>query len=165
MPDQTAAPRPRLGAHLVDADRCEFRVWAPARQRVEVHLLSPEDRRVLLAPEDNGYHAAVVDGVREGARYKFLLDGADAWPDPASRLQPEGVHGPSEVVSQDFEWHDAAWKGVALEDYVVYELHVGTFTEEGTFDAIIPMLDSLKELGVTAVELLPIAQFPGTRNW
>ncbi|HEY8134260.1 MAG TPA: malto-oligosyltrehalose trehalohydrolase, partial [Thermoanaerobaculia bacterium] len=83
----------------------------------------------------------------------------------ASRYQPESVHGPSEVVSRDFDWHDAQWKGIALEDHVIYELHVGTFTLEGTFEAIIPKLDALKDLGITAIELLPIGQFPGTRNW
>ncbi|HET8774060.1 MAG TPA: malto-oligosyltrehalose trehalohydrolase, partial [Thermoanaerobaculia bacterium] len=84
---------------------------------------------------------------------------------PASRHQPEGVHEASEVIGSDFQWHDQGWTGIPLEDYVVYELHVGTFTEEGTFDAIIPRLPRLKELGVTVVELLPVAQFPGERNW
>ncbi len=149
---------------MVDRTRTEFRVWAPQLERVELHILAPEDRRVPMQKTSTGYHEATVD-CGEGTRYKFVLDGGDERPDPASRLQPEGVHGPSEVVGDEFEWHDAGWTGVALEDYVVYELHVGTFTEEGTFDAIIPRLDDLKSLGVTAVELLPVAQFPGTRNW
>ena len=111
-----------------------------------------------------GYHEALVDDCPEGTRYMYVLDGTDR-PDPASRLQPDSVHQASAVVGTDFEWHDHGWTGVALEDYVVYELHVGTFTAEGTFDAIISKLDDLKELGITAVELLPVAQFPGTRNW
>jgi len=155
--------RPSLGAHIVEGGRCELRVWAPDRERVELHIVAPAERRVPLVKNDAGYHEAVVDAAA-GTRYFFNLDGTDR-PDPASRLQPEGVHGPSEVVPSDFEWHDGGWTGVALEDYVVYELHVGTFTDEGTFDAIIPRLDELKELGITAVELLPIAQFPGGRNW
>jgi maltooligosyltrehalose trehalohydrolase len=153
-----------LGATLLDADRCEFRVWAPQRERVELHLVAPRERRVPLKKDRGGYYSAVVDDCAEGTRYFYTLDGQDR-PDPASRHQPEGVHGPSEVVGRDFDWNDAGWKGVALEDYVVYELHVGTFTKEGTFDSAIPKLDSLKELGVTAVELLPVAQFPGDRNW
>ncbi|HEX8251786.1 MAG TPA: malto-oligosyltrehalose trehalohydrolase [Thermoanaerobaculia bacterium] len=154
----------RLGARLVSENRCEFRVWAPERERVELHIVAPQDRRVPMQKTATGYHEATVD-CGEGTRYMYVLDGNSERPDPASRLQPEGVHGPSEVVGESFEWNDEGWTGIALEDYVVYELHVGTFTEEGTFDAIIPRLDDLKSLGITAVELLPVAQFPGTRNW
>ncbi|HEX2123947.1 MAG TPA: alpha-amylase family glycosyl hydrolase, partial [Thermoanaerobaculia bacterium] len=157
--------RAPLGARLLEGNRCEFRVWAPARERVEVHIVAPQDRRIALTKDANGYHEAVVDDCGEGTRYLYVLDGGDERPDPASRHQPEGVHRASEVVGGDFEWHDDGWSGVALEDYVVYELHVGTFTPEGTFDAAIARLDSLKELGITAVELLPVAQFPGARNW
>ena len=117
-----------------------------------------------MAKDVSGYHAAVVEDCGEGTRYLFVVDGEDR-PDPASRSQPDGVHGPSEVVGSDFEWHDEGWTGLALEDYVVYELHVGAFTDKGTFDAAIGKLDDLKALGITAVELLPVAQFPGTRNW
>jgi maltooligosyltrehalose trehalohydrolase len=154
-----------LGARLLDGGRCEFRVWAPARERVELHILAPEERRVAMTKASGGYHEVVVDHCPEGTRYLYVLDGGDERPDPASRHQPEGVHNASAVVGADFEWHDAGWKGVPLRDYVVYELHVGTFTPEGTFDAAIGHLDRLKELGVTAVELLPVAQFPGERNW
>ena len=153
-----------LGANLQTPTRCEFRVWAPNHEAVELHIVGPRERRVPLTKGAAGYHEAIVDDCPEGTRYFYVIDGTDR-PDPASRLQPEGVHGPSEVVGREFKWTDAGWKGVALEDYTIYELHVGTFTEEGTFDAVIPHLDELKELGITAVELLPIAQFPGTRNW
>jgi maltooligosyltrehalose trehalohydrolase len=156
-------PGARLGAHLLSPDRCEFRVWSPDADDVELHIVAPHDRRVALTKNDGGYHEGVVDA-GAGTRYFFVIK-ANERPDPASRLQPEGVHGPSEVVPEDFEWHDAGWRGVAIEDYVIYELHVGTFTPEGTFDAIIPRLDDLRDLGVTAIELLPIAQFPGGRNW
>ncbi|HYI07745.1 MAG TPA: malto-oligosyltrehalose trehalohydrolase [Thermoanaerobaculia bacterium] len=157
--------KPFLSARLLDGNRCEFRVWAPQWERVEVHITAPRERRVPMQKDAAGYHEAVVDNCGEGTRYLFLLDGKDEWPDPASRSQPEGVHKPSEVVGSAFEWHDEGWTGVALEDYIVYELHVGTFTQEGTFDAAIAHLDHLKELGITAVELLPVGQFPGTRNW
>ena len=162
---QELRTRVSLGARLVEGNRCEFRVWAPDLARVEVHIVAPKDRRIPLTKTEGGHHEAVVDDCGEGTRYLFVLDGGDERPDPASRFQPEGVHKASEVVSADFEWHDGDWKGIALEDYVVYELHVGTFTDEGTFDAVIPRLDKLKELGVTVVELLPVAQFPGERNW
>jgi maltooligosyltrehalose trehalohydrolase len=151
-----------LGARVLDRNRTEFRVWAPRRERVELRVVAPREQRIAMTKRD-GYHEAVVEA-GEGTRYFFNLDGTDR-PDPASRYQPEGVHGPSEVVGSDFEWHDGEWKGIALEDYVVYELHVGTFTDEGTFEAVIPRLDDLKELGITAVELLPVGQFPGERNW
>jgi maltooligosyltrehalose trehalohydrolase len=153
-----------LGAKLLDGNRCEFRVWAPKHDRVELHIVAPRDRRVALTKDVSGYHSAVVDDCAEGTRYVFAVNGQER-PDPASRYQPEGVHRPSEVVGSEFEWHDRDWSGIALEDYVVYELHVGTFTDEGTFDAIIGKLDHLKALGITAVELLPVAQFPGERNW
>jgi len=116
-----------------------------------------------MTPVD-GYHEAVVDDIQEGARYAFVINGRER-PDPSSRSQPDGVHAPSEVVGSDFEWHDGGWRGLPLEDHVLYELHIGTFTDEGTFDAAIERLDRLKELGITAVELLPIGQFPGSRNW
>ncbi|HEX6095251.1 MAG TPA: malto-oligosyltrehalose trehalohydrolase [Thermoanaerobaculia bacterium] len=153
-----------LGARLLDGNRCEFRVWAPQRDSVELHIVAPRERRVPMAKSGNGYHEVVVDDCREGTRYLYVL-GENERPDPASRHQPDGVHQASEVIGSDFEWHDDGWSGVALEDYVVYELHVGTFTSEGTFDAVIPRLDKLKELGITVVELLPVAQFPGGRNW
>jgi maltooligosyltrehalose trehalohydrolase len=154
-----------LGARVLPGNRCEFRVWSPDRERIEVHIIAPQDRRVPLTRTADGYHEAVIDDCGEGTRYMFVLDGGDERPDPASRLQPDGVHKASEVVSDAFEWHDQDWRGIPLEDYVVYELHVGTFTPDGTFDAIIPRLDKLKELGITVVELLPVAQFPGERNW
>jgi maltooligosyltrehalose trehalohydrolase len=169
MPPPAGEPAPPppvgrvLGAKLVGAARTELRVWAPLIEHVELHIVAPHERRIALT-NAGGYHEAVVDDAPEGTRYFFTVNGNDR-PDPASRLQPEGVHGPSEVVGEQFEWHDAGWRGIALEDHVVYELHVGTFTPDGTFDGVIERLDALKELGITAVELLPVAQFPGTRNW
>jgi len=154
---------PNLGARIVAPGRCEFRVWSPNRDRVEVRILTPQERTIPMTKTGDGYHEAIVDA-RDGVRYYYVLDGIQR-PDPASRFQPDGVHGASEVVDSNFEWHDAEWKGLALEDFVLYELHVGTFTPEGTLDAIIPRLDALKELGITAIALMPIGQFPGDRNW
>jgi maltooligosyltrehalose trehalohydrolase len=101
-----------------------------------------------------------------GDTYSFLFEDGRARPDPVSRLQPEGVHGPSQVVDSDaFVWSDRDWQGIALSDFILYELHIGTFTPEGTFASAIPKLEHLKNLGVTAVELMPVGEFPGSRNW
>jgi maltooligosyltrehalose trehalohydrolase len=109
---------------------------------------------------------ATLEGIGAGARYFYLFDDGRALPDPVSRFQPEGVHGPSEVVDPGkFDWTDADWRGIPLEDHLFYELHVGTFTPEGTFDGAIERLGDLKALGITAIELMPVAQFPGSRNW
>ena len=158
--------RQRLGATYLGSGRCHFLVWAPTAERVELQIVSSGDRCVPLERVGRGYHRAVVDNVEPGILYRFRLNGQKERPDPASRYQPEGVHGPSQVVDlSTFPWNDGHWSGLKLEDYVVYELHVGTFTAEGTFDAIVPRLDELKLLGVTALELMPVAQFPGNRNW
>jgi maltooligosyltrehalose trehalohydrolase len=133
--------------------------------RVEVHILSPEERIVPLEKVSGGYHYGVVPGVKPGTRYFYRLDGDTERPDPASKFQPEGVHGPSQVIDPHFIWEELHWSGIPLSHYVLYELHVGTFTAQGTFDAIVPHLDGLKELGITAIELMPVAQFPGERNW
>jgi maltooligosyltrehalose trehalohydrolase len=132
---------------------------------VEVHIVSPKERILPLARGDQGYHQAIVEGVEPGYLYFYRLDSQRERPDPASRFQPRGVHGPSQVLDSDFPWEDQNWAGSPLEQYIVYELHVGAFTRQGTFDAIVPYLDELKDLGITAVELMPISQFPGKRNW
>lgn len=161
-----ALPEPSLGAVYLGGGWCRFRVWAPRAERVEVHLVAPEERLFPLLPEARGYHAAVVEGVEPGSRYLLRLDGRLERPDPASRFQPEGVHGPSQVVDPAaYTWGDTGWTGLPLSDYVFYELHVGTFTPEGTLSAAARRLGELSELGVTAVELMPVAQFPGGRNW
>ena len=118
-----------------------------------------------MEEKEQGYYETVAEGVEPGARYFYQLNGKDKRPDPASRFQPEGVHGPSEVPDTQFTWEDGDWKGLPLPDYVLYEIHIGAFTPEGTFDAAIPRLDLLKELGVTALEIMPVAQCPGSRNW
>ena len=155
-----------LGATLHPDGQCRFLVWAPHAERVEVHIVTPRERFVPLEMKECGYYEAVVSDVAPESRYFYRLDGVRERPDPASRLQPTGVHGPSQVVDlTDFQWEDRQWPGSVLEEYVIYELHVGTFSPQGTFDALIPYLDQLKELGVTALEIMPVAQFPGERNW
>jgi maltooligosyltrehalose trehalohydrolase len=154
-----------LGASLLEDGRCRFLVWAPLAHKVEVHLLAPRERLVPMESGERGYHHAAVNGVEPGSLYLYRLDENAERPDPASRFQPQGVHGPSQVVSPHFEWEDVGWAGLPLQEYTIYELHVGTFTPEGTFDAVIPQLGELKDLGIMAIELMPVAQFPGARNW
>ena len=157
--------RPRLGATPeADGRGTRFTVWAPHADRVDAVLLDP-DEVVALAPAGDGFFAGVAAGAGPGRRYRYRLDGGDELPDPASAFQPEGVAGPSAVVAPWDGWTDAGWRGVALAELVLYELHVGTFTPEGTFEAIGPRLAGLRELGATAIELMPVAQFPGARNW
>ena len=155
-----------FGANVVD-DGVEFRVWAPASRSVDVVIYGPDAEAVHpLAAEEDGWFAAIVPGVGAGARYKYRLDEKDAFPDPASRSQPDGVHEASEVVDPStFRWTDEGWGGVSADDLVIYEVHVGTATAEGTFDALIGRLDEIAALGATAVEPMPIAEFPGHRNW
>jgi maltooligosyltrehalose trehalohydrolase len=154
-----------LGAVPTADGGCRFRVWAPLAETVAVHLLSPQERVLPLAREAHGYHGGVFANVAPGARYRFRLGPDLERPDPASRLQPEGVHGPSAVVGRHFAWTDADWRGLPLAEMIFYELHVGTFTPAGTFESAIARLDDLAALGVTAVELMPVAQLPGGRNW
>ncbi|HVL31988.1 MAG TPA: alpha-amylase family glycosyl hydrolase, partial [Actinomycetota bacterium] len=152
------------GAEPLEGGRCSFRTWAPQARNLSVVLAS--GRSVELAGDDNGYFGAVVDGVRPGSTYRYVIDGGEPLPDPASRAQPGGVHGPSAVVdSSSFPWTDDGWAGMPLQDYIIMEAHVGTFTPEGTFDAMIAHLDDMHDLGITALEVMPIAQFPGARNW
>ena len=155
----------RFGARPQADGSTVFRVWAPRAEGLEVKVLTGGERAFPLAAAGGGVFEARVEGVAAGADYFYVVHGNER-PDPVSRSQPAGVHGPSRVVApEEFAWTDEGWKGLALKDYVVYELHTGTFTPEGTFEAVIPKLAHLKSLGVTAVELMPVAEFPGARNW
>jgi maltooligosyltrehalose trehalohydrolase len=155
----------RFGARPQADGSTVFRVWAPRVRSLEVKILGDDPRTFPLEAAGGGVFEARVEGVGAGADYLYVVDGNER-PDPVSRSQPAGVHGPSRVVApEEFEWTDEGWKGLALKDYVVYELHAGTFTPEGTFESVIPKLAHLKSLGVTAVELMPVAEFPGSRNW
>ncbi len=155
----------QLGAMPVGDKGVQFRVWAPGIDAVSVHIVSTEDRLVPLERDERGYHRIVVEDVQPGVNYRYLLNDYLERPDPASRFQPEGVHGPSQVVDPGYDWSDDCWFGLPLNEYLIYEIHVGTFTPAGTFEAVIGHLDELKELGITALELMPVGQFPGERNW
>lgn len=152
-----------LGA-LVQPDGVQFRVWAPEVQQVELVLDTEGDPRMMNRVGD--YFETRITGLAAGARYRYRVDGGAPVPDPASRYQPDGVHGPSQVVDPArYEWQDGGWKGLPQRDLAFYELHVGTFTEAGTFRGVMEQLPYLKRLGVTAVEIMPVGDFPGRWNW
>ena len=171
----------RLGATVVDGGT-RFEVWAPGASLVEVGIQRAHDtddatirldevdvmplRRATDAISELDTWSGIVEGVGHRDRYRFRLDGGDWLADPASRWQPDGVHGSSAVVDESvYRWHDADWAGVELDDAIIYELHVGTLTAEGTFDAAVRHLPRLAALGITLVEIMPVAAFPGERNW
>ncbi|MBD0377325.1 MAG: malto-oligosyltrehalose trehalohydrolase, partial [Flavisolibacter sp.] len=143
-----------------------FTVWAPLKKSMILHLVHPYDRQLPMTKDEEGYWQVEVNDLPDDARYFFMPDGEKDYPDPASRFQPAGVHGPSQVVNHAlYRWNDQGWKAMPLEEMILYELHVGTFTPKGTFEAIIPRLDDLKAIGINALQLMPISQFPGNRNW
>lgn len=142
-----------------------FRLWAPSCKKVEVVLEGKQ--AVRLEPEHDGYFSGLIESATVGSRYRFRLDnGEQLLPDPASRFQPEGPHGPSQVVSSaEYRWNDDAWAGVRMEGQVIYEMHIGTFTPEGTYKAAMEVLPHLADTGITVLEIMPIAEFPGEFGW
>jgi maltooligosyltrehalose trehalohydrolase len=154
-----------IGAELA-AHGVRLRVWAPGRQSV-VAVLEPDAREVPLAAEGTGYFSGLAAGAGAGTRYRFRLDSEPAlYPDPASRYQPDGPHGPSEVVdSTTFPWNDDDWPGLGLPGQVLYEMHVGTFTADGTWNAAAGHLGALADIGVTCIEMMPVAEFAGEFGW
>ncbi len=153
-----------LGATPLPEGRCRFRVWAPHSPEVSLRLLGPREGSLPLASVGDGYHELEVDGIAPGQRYLYRLASGAERPDPTSRDQPDGVHAPSRVPAA-FAWRDQAWRGRLAEELVVYELHVGTYTSGGDFAGVMAHLEELVELGVTALQLMPVAPFEGERNW
>lgn len=157
-----------FGAEFTDDGRVRFRLWAPGARRVELSL---DDGRGVaqilpMARDGDGFHEVITDQAHAGSLYRYRINGENEVPDPASRLNPHDVHGPSQVVDPtEFEWTDDSWTSRPWHEAVVYELHVGTFTPEGTFAGVQARLDHLVELGVTVIELMPVADFPGKRGW
>ena len=141
-----------------------FQVWAPKVDSVSARV---GERLFPMIRQEDGWWKTAVEEAGPGTDYAFVIDGAEpAVPDPRSAFQPEGVNGPSRVVDQQaFAWSDSGWQAPPLPSAIIYELHVGTFTPEGTFDAVIEKLLYLKDLGITHVELLPVNAFPGKRGW
>lgn len=156
------------GAEIISSG-VQYRIWAPIADPVEALILSRDSqvlREVPLARDTDGYFHGVDPHGKSGDLYKFRLNGGQSFPDPASRFQPYGVHGPSMVIDPGaYRWGDAGWRRPGLRDFVIYELHVGTFTPEGTFRSAIDRLPYVRDLGVTAIELMPLADFAGERNW
>jgi maltooligosyltrehalose trehalohydrolase len=156
----------KIGPQYNRDGKCEFVVWAPFLEKVDLEIITPAERTVPLEKDPSGYWRGVVPSVQEGTLYRYRLASDRVRPDPASHYQPHGVHEASQVINHaSFTWEDRDWKGIELSRMIMYELHVGTFTPEGTFEAIIPRLGELTDLGVNAIELMPVAQFPGERNW
>jgi len=156
-------PKPH-GVHFDKSGKADVVVWAPEKEQVDVLINS--DRKLSLGKEEDGYWWLNTDAISPGDTYQFILDGEDPLPDPATLYQPEGVHGPSGAFDlKAFKWSDSAWQNPQLKDYIIYELHAGTFTDEGTFISMIEKLDYLTELGVNAIEIMPVSQFAGNRNW
>ncbi|PSL28332.1 malto-oligosyltrehalose trehalohydrolase [Chitinophaga ginsengisoli] len=153
------------GAALLPGGICKFSVWAPFRKQMVLSVLQPQQASYPMVRDDHGYWHVEVDNVQAGTHYKYIPDDGHPLPDPASRSQPEGVHGPSEVIDTHFEWTDHSWTGLALHELVIYELHTGTFSPTHDFQGIIDRLEYLRSLGITAIEIMPVAQFPGSRNW
>jgi malto-oligosyltrehalose trehalohydrolase len=164
MPENYIHQMP-FGAEVLPDGRVRFQLWAPSQAAVA--LVVEDEQQVLpMAPLENGFFGLVTDAARVGSRYRFQLEDGFRVPDPASRWQPDDVHGPSVVVDpRAYAWQHTEWRGRPWADAVLYELHVGAFSEVGTFDGVRRKLDHLAELGVTAIELMPLAEFPGARNW
>ncbi|MEJ7607213.1 MAG: alpha-amylase family glycosyl hydrolase [Bryobacteraceae bacterium] len=152
-----------VGAELQASGGTHFRVWAPSRKSVEVAVA---DRHCPLQKDSDGYFSGYVERAKAGTEYKFRLDRADSYPDPASRYQPEGPHGPSEIVDPHlYLWSDESWQGLPLQGQVFYEMHIGTFTREGSWRAATGQLRELASLGVTVIEVMPAADFTGSFGW
>ncbi len=168
----------RLGANYGGGDRprgpCDFKLWAPHAGAVTLQLLSPEERELTMEAGAGGYFSIAASDVAADSLYRFALFPRSSGegksrplirPDPASRLQPKGVHGPSRIVADTFPWTDARWENPPLHEHIFYELHVGAATAQGTFDALVLLLPAFGDLGITALELMPVGEFPGRRNW
>jgi maltooligosyltrehalose trehalohydrolase len=159
----------QFGASVRDDSTAEFRVWAPNLTNLSVRILGEHPRTIPMTRSTDPQSAefvAIVPEVSEGTDYVYVLEGERERPDPVSRWQPHGVHGPSRIVNPaSFRWSDQEWSGIPLKDFIIYELHTGTFSREGTLESVIPRLPYLRDLGITALEIMPVAEVPGNRNW
>ncbi|MBO9684626.1 MAG: malto-oligosyltrehalose trehalohydrolase, partial [Flavisolibacter sp.] len=152
-----------IGVNFNKQNEAEIIVWSPIAEQVAIVF---GEEQIELKQEDFGYWRAQSNQLQAGSQYKFLLNGKDQYPDPASLSQPEGVHESSQAIDlKKFHWTDTDWNNLPLAAYIIYELHTGTFTPAGTFAAIEKKLNHLVSLGITAIEIMPVAQFPGNRNW
>lgn len=156
----------KFGTFFPGNNRCIFKVWAPRVDNIKLKIQYPEEKILPLEKDERDFWYGNFENILPGTKYFYRINDTADFPDPASNYQPDGVHGPSEIVDHSFfNWNDESWMPHALEDYIIYELHIGTFTKEGTFDSAVEKIPHLRELGITAVEIMPVAQFPGNRNW
>jgi len=160
---QLEIERKSLGVTFIEDGAATITVWAPLRETVAI--LVNDTQKIGLQQAEHGYWYTTTDKIKPGDLYKIVLDEKDAFPDPASVSQPTGVHEHSQAMDLSFEWTDKSWSNIPLKDYIIYELHIGTFTQRGTFAGVEEQIDYLKDLGITAIEIMPVAQFPGARNW
>ncbi|HZH70864.1 MAG TPA: alpha-amylase family glycosyl hydrolase, partial [Mariniphaga sp.] len=150
---------------FINKSTCQFNTWASKPEILHL-IIDGHPQPYEMSKEDYGFWSVQVENLSPGSRYKYQIDGKESYPDPASLSQPEGVHDASEVIDlDDFEWTDSGWDNIAPDELIIYELHTGTFSDEGTFKGIRTKIKYLKELGINAIELLPVAQFSGYRNW
>ena len=166
-PSTSTRRRYPIGVELASNSRAHARVWAPKRRTV-AFVRDPNHSSVAteLDSEGNGYFSGTVSAAPAGTLYRFRLDGEQDVPDPASRFQPDGPHGPSQIVdASSYVWRDREWRGASIAGQVLYELHIGTFTVEGTYRAAAECLDALRDVGVTVIEMMPVAEFPGRFGW
>jgi len=156
----------KIGARYYGNGRCDFVVWAPSVLDMSVKIVSPKERIIPMKRDERGYWSITVENMFPGTSYLYMLDHERERPDPASHFQPEGVHGASQIIDHNsFNWEDRDWRGVELSEMIIYEIHIGAFTPEGTFEAVIPRLDEIRDMGINGIEMMPVAQFPGERNW
>ena len=157
--------RRSIGVNFTANGEAEVLLWAPLANKACIRLLD-SNRMLALKKQDFGYWHVHTTQLQPGELYSFVLDEKLELPDPASLAQPGGVHGPSQAINlSEFQWTDQAWKNPSLEEYIVYEVHIGTFSDRGTFRGLGKKIPHLKSLGINAVEIMPVAQFPGERNW
>lgn len=154
-----------VGVNFHDGKEAEVMVWAPLLEKLEL-VLKEKDEHIRLHKDAFGYWTTKTSALQPGDRYTFLVEEEQELPDPASLSQPDGVHGPSQAIDvNNYQWQDLSWTNLPLEEYIIYELHTGTFSPAGNFEGVMEKLDHLKELGINAIEIMPVAQFPGNRNW
>jgi maltooligosyltrehalose trehalohydrolase len=156
----------KIGANYLGGGACEFTVWAPHRNNLGLKIVHPYEGLYPMYRDMAGYWRITLNGIHQETRYFYKLDDDAEHADPASSYQPFGIMGPSQVVDHiGYQWDDSDWMGISVSSLIIYEIHIGTFTKEGTFESAISKLDYLKNLGITAIEIMPVSQFPGKRNW
>ncbi len=156
----------KIGTNFTAEGVCEFIVWAPLIEKLSLRIHSDSEQLLPMQRDEFGYWKTAVKDVRPGIMYSYDLNGEKNRPDPASYFQPNGVHEASQIIDhRSFQWDDSGWKGVPLSEMIMYELHAGIFTHDGTFDGVISRIDDLTDAGINAIEIMPVAQFPGERNW